>query len=77
MDASDVERRLAVQEALVSALITHAANRGMIADMIHEARARLAYPMGGEEKAVREGVLSQLETILNDFDNRPIAIRPR
>jgi len=77
MDASDVERRLAVQEALVSALITHAANRGMIADMIREAQVRLSHPMGGAEREMREGVLAQLQGILHDFDNRPIAARPR
>jgi hypothetical protein len=77
MGASDVERRLAVQEALVRALITHAANRGMIADMIHEAKVRLAYPMSPDEKLIRTGVLDQLEAVLDQLDNRPLALRTR
>jgi hypothetical protein len=77
MGGSEVELRLAVQEALVSALITHAANRGMIADMVREARIRLGFPMSANEKVVRAGVLDQLETVLDQLDNRPLALRAR
>ena len=56
MGGSEVEQRLAVQEALVCALITHAANRGMIADMVHEAKVRLGFPMSPGEKVIRAGV---------------------
>lgn len=77
MGASDIERRLAVQEALVGALITHAANRGMIADMIYEAKVRLGYPMSPDEKLIRTGVVDQLEAVLRQLDNRPIAARMR
>jgi hypothetical protein len=73
----DIEQRLAVQEALVSALVIHAANRGMIADMIHEARARLSPRLGAAEQAVRAGVVAQLESILDELDRRPIAARRR
>jgi hypothetical protein len=72
-----MEQRLAVQEALVCALITHAANRGMIADMVREARVRLGFPMSPGEKVVRAGVLDQLETVLDQLDNRPLALRVR
>ncbi|HKT54085.1 MAG TPA: hypothetical protein VJP88_06505 [Caulobacteraceae bacterium] len=75
MLSNDTEKRLAVQEALVAALITHAANRGMIADMIHEAKVRLGYPMSAEEKSIRVGVLAQLEAVLRQLDMRPIALR--
>jgi hypothetical protein len=77
MGASDVEQRLAVQEALVCALITHAANRGMIADMVHEAKVRLGFPMSAGEKVIRSGVIDQLEAVLHRFDNRPLAVRMR
>jgi hypothetical protein len=77
MGANEIELRLAVQEALVCALITHAANRGMIADMVHEAKVRLGFPMSQGEKTLRSGVLAQLETVLRQFDNRPIAARMR
>jgi len=73
----EVEQRVAVQEALVTALIAHAANRGMIADMIYEAKVRLGYPMGPTEKVIRSGVVDQLEAILRLLDNRPIAARMR
>jgi hypothetical protein len=77
MGASDIERRLAVQEALVCTLITHAANRGMIADMIYEAKVRLGYPMSPDEKLIRTGVVDQLEAVLRQLDARPIAARMR
>jgi hypothetical protein len=77
MGGSEVELRLAVQEALVCALIAHAANRGMIADMVREARIRLGFPASANEKAVRAGVLDQLETVLEQLDNRPLALRAR
>jgi uncharacterized coiled-coil protein SlyX len=73
----DLEQRLAVQEALVSALIVHAANRGMIADMIHEAKARLTPRLSAAEQDVRAGVVAQLESILRQLDSRPIAARRR
>jgi hypothetical protein len=73
----DLEQRLAVQEALVSALIVHAANRGMIADMIHEAKARLSPRLSRAEQDVREGVVAQLESILHQLDSRAIAARRR
>ncbi len=73
----DLEQRLAVQEALVSALIVHAANRGMIADMIHEAKARLSPRLSAAEQDVRAGVVAQLESILRQLDSRPIAARRR
>jgi hypothetical protein len=75
--STEVEQRLAVQEALVSALITHAANRGMIADMVHEAKVRLGFPMSPGEKVIRAGVLDQLEAVLNQLDNRPLALSMR
>ena len=77
MSGSEVEQRLAVQEALVSALITHAANRGMIADMVYEAKVRLGFPMSTGEKVIRSGVLNQLEAVLSQFDNRPLVARMR
>jgi hypothetical protein len=77
MSGSEVEQRLAVQEALVSALITHAANRGMIADMVYEAKVRLGFPMSPGEKVIRAGVLDQLESVLHQLDNRPIALSMR
>jgi hypothetical protein len=73
----DLEQRLAVQEALVSALVIHAANRGMIADMIQEARARLSPGLSPTEQDVRAGVVAQLESILDALDKRPIAARRR
>jgi hypothetical protein len=73
----DLEQRLAVQEALVSALIIHAANRGMIADMIHEAKARPASRLTAAEQDVRAGVVAELESILHQLDSRPIAARRR
>jgi hypothetical protein len=75
LHTEDTEKRLAVQEALIAALITHAANRGMIADMIFEAKYRLGYPMNPDEKTIRQGVLNQLEAVLRQFDQRPIALR--
>ena len=77
MGGSEVEQRLAVQEALVCALITHAANRGMIADMVYEAKVRLGFPMSPGEKVIRSGVIHQLETVLRQFDTRPLAARMR
>ena len=73
----DLEQRLAVQEALVSALVTHAANRGMIADMIHEAKARLSPRLSAAEQVVRAGVVAQLQSILDELDRRPIGMRRR
>jgi hypothetical protein len=72
-----LEQRLAVQEALVSALIIHAANRGMIADMIHEAKVRLSSKPAAGDQDVRAGVVARLESILNELDRRPIAARRR
>ena len=77
MSGSEVEQRLAVQDALFSALRTHAANRGMIADMVHEAKVRLGFPMSQGEKVIRAGVLDQLETVLHQLDNRPLALSMR
>ncbi len=77
MGGTDMEQRLAVQEALVCALIAHAANRGMIADMVYEAKARLGYPLSPGEKVIRTGVLDQLEAVLDQLDNRPIALTMR
>jgi hypothetical protein len=73
----DLEQRLAVQEALVSALVTHAANRGMIADMIHEATVRLSPRLSAAEQVVRAGVVAQLQSILDELDRRPIGMRRR
>ncbi len=73
----DLEQRLAVQEALVSALVIHAANRGMIADMIHEATARLSPRLSAAEQVVRAGVVAQLQSILDELDRRPIGMRRR
>jgi hypothetical protein len=73
----DLEQRLAVQEALVSALIVHAANRGMIADMIQEAKARLSPRLSKAEQDVRAGVVAQLESILHQLDSRPVTARRR
>ncbi len=67
----DVEQRLRVQEALVGALITHAANRGMIADMLEEARARLSARGADAERDIRAGVVARLESILGELDRRP------
>jgi len=69
----DLEQRLAVQEALVRALIVHAANRGMIADMIQEAKARLSSRQAAAERDVCAGVVAQLESILDQLDSRPLA----
>jgi hypothetical protein len=71
----DVEQRLAVQEALVSALIAHAANRGMIADMLHDARARLGATSRPDEQVIRAGVIDRLEAILGLLDSRLGAAR--
>jgi hypothetical protein len=73
----DVEQRLAVQEALVSALIAHAANRGMIADMLFDAKARLGATDNPGERAISAGVIGQLEAILGQLDTRPAAARRR
>jgi hypothetical protein len=71
----DVGQRLAVQEALTTALIVHAANRGMMADMLEDARARLV--AGGDARDVRAGVVERLEAILTELDKRPVPQRRR
>ncbi|HLK26021.1 MAG TPA: hypothetical protein VKT30_15310 [Caulobacteraceae bacterium] len=67
----DVEQRLKVQEALLSALIVHAANRGMIADMLEDARTRLSAGGKADDQPVRAGVVARLESILSELDKAP------
>jgi hypothetical protein len=49
----------------------------MIADMVYEAKVRLGFPMSPGEKVIRAGVLDQLETVLHQLDNRPLALSMR